>query len=89
MPYVDEESRQYLDPWLDELPKGLSEGEVNYIFTRIINSSETEQGRSYAFYNATIGILECCKLELYRRLIAPYEDGKCRLNGDVFTYDGT
>jgi hypothetical protein len=27
--------------------------------------------------------LECCKLEIYRRLVAPYEDKKKEENGDV------
>ena len=30
----------------------------------------------YQNVNAIIGALECAKLELYRRLIAPYEDTK-------------
>jgi len=28
--------------------------------------------------------LECSKMELYRRIAAPYEDDKSRLNGDVY-----
>lgn len=31
-----------------------------------------------------IGALECCKLELYRRIAAPYEDIKIGENGDVY-----
>jgi hypothetical protein len=31
-----------------------------------------------------IGALECCKLELYRMLIAPYEDAKINENGGVY-----
>jgi hypothetical protein len=31
-----------------------------------------------------IGVLECAKLELYRRVAAPYEDAKCEDNGDVY-----
>ena len=34
--------------------------------------------------NAAIGVLECAKLELYRRVVAMYEDGKIKENGDVF-----
>ena len=30
-----------------------------------------------------LGALECCKLELYRRFAAPYEDTKVISNGDV------
>ena len=35
--------------------------------------------------NAIIGALECAKLELYRRVAAPYEDDKIIENGDVYT----
>ena len=30
-----------------------------------------------------MGVLECCKLEFYRRVAAPYEDIKIEENGDV------
>lgn len=33
----------------------------------------------------TIAALECAKLELYRRIAAPYEDRKRKENGDAFT----
>lgn len=39
---------------------------------------------NYAKLNAAIGALECTKLELYRRMIAPYEDLKRHENGDVY-----
>ena len=32
-----------------------------------------------------MGALECAKLELYRRVAAPYEDVKIMENGDVYT----
>jgi hypothetical protein len=38
----------------------------------------------YAEINEVVGVLECCKLELYRRLAAPYEDTKIKENGDVY-----
>ena len=39
---------------------------------------------NYARFNEMIGVLECCKLELYRRVISNYEDKKMRQNGDVY-----
>jgi hypothetical protein len=39
---------------------------------------------NYDNFNEVIGVLECMKLELYRRMIAPYEDTKCKENGDVY-----
>lgn len=41
----------------------------------------------YATNNAeadALGALECCKLEFYRRVAVPYEDGKIKTNGDVY-----
>jgi hypothetical protein len=38
----------------------------------------------YANLNEMIGALECCKLELYRILTAPYEDVKIEENGGVY-----
>lgn len=31
-----------------------------------------------------LGALECCKLEFYRRVAAPYEDSKIKSNGDCY-----
>jgi len=60
----------------------LTAGELNYLFTRIIDRQL--DNANYARYNELIGALECCKLELYRRMIVPYEDKKKKDNGDVY-----
>lgn len=57
-------------------------GELNYAITKLV--SEFIGQVSYAKINAAIGALECAKLELYRRLAAPYEDDKIAENGDVY-----
>lgn len=83
MPYIKQEARKKLDPHIDQLISQLSKknvGEINYLFTRILLASKPE---SYDDYNALIGVLECCKLELYRRHTVPYEDKKIAANGDV------
>lgn len=41
-------------------------------------------GARYEVYNAVEGVLSCIGQELYRRMIAPYEDRKKEENGDVF-----
>lgn len=38
---------------------------------------------NWDIYFNLVGELECCKLEIYRRLIAPYEDKKIIENSDV------
>lgn len=57
-------------------------GLVNYSITALLKSIY-DQRDSYANFNAQIGTLECCKLELYRKLAAPYEDQKEYENGAV------
>lgn len=59
-------------------------GELNYLITKLVDSFLMMSGVSYTSLNAAIGVLECAKLELYRRLAAPYEDEKSRINGDVY-----
>jgi hypothetical protein len=60
-------------------------GQLNYVITRMIASFIGEP--SYTQINAVIGVLECVKLELYRRLAASYEDVKCYKNGDIPEYE--
>jgi len=58
-------------------------GDLNYAFTVIAQAYLKEQGLNYQHINDIIGALEGCKLELYRRVAAPYEDDKIAQNGDV------
>lgn len=81
MPYINNESRPVLDRVIRQIPEGLSEGELNYFITKTLLKTFP---RNYGDYNALIGILECVKLELYRRAIAPYEDKKKAEHGDVY-----
>lgn len=58
-------------------------GDLNFLIAVLVNRVITRKGKSYSRYNAIIGALECCKQELYRRHIAPYEDQAIERNGDV------
>jgi hypothetical protein len=60
-----------------------SPGELNYIFTKILHSYINKNELRYKTINEAIGVLECCKLELYRRIASPYEDSCIMKNGDV------
>ena len=42
---------------------------------------------SYQTYNDIVGVLDCAKMEIYRRLVAKYEDAKVEENGDVKPYE--
>jgi hypothetical protein len=84
MPYIDKERRAELKEQYDWDAR--TAGELNYVLSQHVYLNRTDTGRhpSYALYNEVIGVLECLKLEVYRRLVAPYEDTKLEENGDVF-----
>lgn len=86
MPYIKKEDRNRVDKvfsdYADNFPKTC--GELNYCICLMINQYIAEKGEKYQTYNDIIGVLECAKQEIYRQLIAPYEDKKIKENGDVF-----
>ena len=81
MPYIKKERRGFS---MCSGGDAKNPGELNYFLTTQILSYLFRHGKSYASYNAVIGVLECIKLELYRRMVAPYEDKKIKENGDVY-----
>ena len=95
MPYIKQETRHQLDEYIDGLRKALAdlemdnldggnntEGNLNYIISKLLADVYTHP-LSYRNINDAVGMLECCKMELYRRL-AFYEDQKIVENGDVY-----
>ena len=81
MPYVKKDQRPALEK--GRLPEDA--GELNYVITRLIDAYlDRSGGVRYTRLNEVIGVLECAKLELYRRIAAPYEDRKIAENGDVY-----
>ena len=86
MPYVTQDVRRHVDSGGE--PRDA--GELNYAITRTVDAYLArvagEAGRlRYAHLNEAVGVLECAKLELYRRIAAPYEDEKIAESGDVYT----
>ena len=81
MPYITKERRYLIDNDHDPL----TAGELNYTITKIINNYLYSSGLSYSKINDVMGVLECAKLELYRRVAVPYENAKLAENGDVFS----
>jgi hypothetical protein len=90
MPYIQPEIRDRFEQGLMTLRVvieqiGLTEGDLNYLVTRLTNMYLVETGApNYSRYNSAIGALECAKLELYRRRLTAYEDKKIEENGDVY-----
>lgn len=88
MPYIKKEDRAFLEDIakeavneLKKLPNDELVGNLNYIISKIC--WELSDPPKYAKFNAIIGALECAKLEMYRRMISPYEDKKILQNGDI------
>lgn len=84
MPYISQEQREELDKWLDSIVLfDLPPGELNYVITKLLLKTEP---KCYSDYNILVGVLECIKLEFYRRAVAPYENKKISENGDVYEH---
>lgn len=79
MPYIPVKRRLALG----ECDECQSPGELNYVLTQEI-LDYLDVGYTYADLNEVIGVLECVKLELYARLVRPYEDKAIKRNGDVY-----
>ena len=87
MPYIEQSRRaQIYDPFkqIIEFDKIKTPGELNYAITMMLKHYCDVKGHSYTNYNEVVGVLECAKLEFYRRKAAPYEDTKIVSNGDVY-----
>ena len=89
MPYIKEEDRLRLDYTITTLAALIKvtpnyEGDLNYSISKLIDTL-LQGNLKYSEINRIIGALECAKLELYRRVAAPYEDVKIMENGDVYT----
>jgi hypothetical protein len=87
MPYLAEGDRQAVDELVEKIREAsiAGAGTLNYLFTQICIAylAEATPAR-YIHMNDLIGALECAKLELYRRLVVPYEETKIAQNGDVY-----
>jgi hypothetical protein len=88
MPYIEKEDKKALDRSIahlsTELRNGDFRGRLNYLISSIFSNMVQANGLSYRLINDYIGVLECAKLEAYRRIAVPYEDGKIVSNGDIY-----
>lgn len=96
MPYIKDNYRKELKESIDQLaqkiqsihqknPEQTRDGLLNFAVTELLN--EVFPDARYTDFNELIGFLECCKLEYYRKKIAPYEDLKEQENGSVRNFD--
>jgi len=95
MPYIKQEQRKNLEPSLLNLRATLhlysvdtegEAGDLNYTITSLLEPY-LRSGVSYRKINILVGVLDCVKMELYRRAAVAYEEQKKEENGDVSTYE--
>jgi len=83
MPYIKEEHRKLLDPIINDLKRDIVnitlddesvnlECVINYTLTKLL--SMMYSAKTYDEINDVIGMLECCKLEYYRKVAATIND---------------
>lgn len=89
MPYVEDEYREQVDPYINPLAKYVEArphrsrvGVANYTITTFLLKAFPE--RRYFTFVLVLGTLFCVALEYYRRRVAKYEDEKIKENGDVY-----
>ena len=96
MPYISKKHRVPLEPAIDALADTIQsvysaneaqqkDGLVNFAVTELLN--KLYPNARYTDLNEIVGVLECIKLEYYRKRISPYEDLKESENGAVRTFD--
>jgi hypothetical protein len=83
MPYIPQGQRAQFDRLIESV-NITGAGKLNYVITRLVDNYIMKMGKRYDSCNIAIGVLECAKQELYRRVVAPYEDDKAEFNGDVY-----
>ena len=68
MPYIENTKRKELS---SALPSPASAGELNYTICMLVNNYLAKTKKSYSDYNEVMGVMECAKLEIYRRFNVP------------------
>jgi len=86
MPYIESGRRKFLTSRtyqeLLDISNTMSAGDLNFLISTLC-WFRFAKGQSYQTGNAIVGILECAKLEFYRKLLAEYEDLKIKENGTL------
>ena len=88
MPYIKKSRREaiFSDSITDYDNSLQNAGELNFALHVIIFEYLDKHGLNYQSLNDIVGVCECVKLELSRRVIGIYEDIKIQENGDLDEY---
>ena len=98
MPYIKQEQRDLIDPYLATLVAVIGErftddekeGVLNYSITSLLESLARKDNKttwSYRYINRAVGVLMCVLQEFYRMLAGPYEDKAIEKNGNINVYN--
>ncbi len=84
MPYITKARRLAIE---EGHSNPANAGEMNFVLTMMCNAYMEADPKSpnYTKLNEIVGMLECVKLEFYRRIVADYENEKIEENGDVYS----
>ena len=82
MPYIDKKTKEIIA----SENKLENAGSLNYAINQLVADYMEQNKFCYQTLNDVVGAMECAKMELYRRIAAPYEDEKIGDNGDVRPY---
>jgi len=91
MPYIGEDGRKALDNAINSIvdqlvawyPSTYWVGALNYVVFTIVKRFFDRVPPRYHLFAHVTGTLQCCIHEMYRRLVAPYEDKAIDKNGDI------
>jgi hypothetical protein len=85
MPYIDGSANNRINLEPESERDAMTAGELTFQLTSLCDRYLLNgEGLNFQSIAEAVAALECTKLELYRRLAAPYEDQKIQINGDVF-----
>lgn len=80
VPYVSKDRRK----WLDQGGAPSNAGELTFCLTRVVQRYVRTKKLSYQTLAETLGALRGVELDVYRRVLAEYEEKKQLENGDVW-----
>jgi hypothetical protein len=84
IPYIKNEQRPFIDLLVQLfLNDGNPHARLNYFIFKMTKGYMKLHGESYTNYKEIIGELEMCKQEIYRTMVAKYEDKKLKENGEI------
>ncbi len=81
MPYIPQKRRD-----TEHTPE--TPGDLHYDVSQLVDKylyHGSEVPPNYQRFNDVMGVLACAQAEIYRRLVAPYEDEKLLENGEVYS----